>query len=105
MLQVLFAVEQQLQSYQEKKKKSTEKKRKAGKEQWKSLSTFDWLKRLKQKAGKFSIKKAVHFKHATFEPDKTKKWIKTMQDKEFLRSGSQMDEDSRNKTQESVTIY
>ena len=29
------------------------------KEQWKSLSKFDWLKRLKQKAGKVSIKSSA----------------------------------------------
>ena len=55
MLQVLFAVEQHLYSYQE--EKSTEKKRR--KRTMESLSKFDWLKGLKQKAGKFSIKSSA----------------------------------------------
>ena len=40
------------------------------------MEIFDWLKGLKKKAGKFSIKKkAVHLKHATFEtqePNRTR---------------------------------
>ena len=86
MLQVLFAVEQQLQSYEEEKKKHR-KKQKAGKEQWKSLSKFDWLKGLKQKAGKFSIKssasQACDICGRKAEEDKTKKkQTKTAQDQE-----------------------
>ena len=86
MLQVLFAVEMQLYSYQEEREKYR-KKQKAGKEQWKSLSKFDWLKGLKQKAGKYSIKssasQACDICGSKSEEDKTKKkWIKTAQDQE-----------------------
>ena len=55
MLQVVFAVEQ-LQSYQEEKKKAQEKNN-SGKITMESLSKFDWLKGLEKKGGKIQYKK------------------------------------------------
>ena len=82
MLQVLFAVENSFRVIRKKRKKHR-KKQKAGKEQWKSLSKFDWLKGLKQRAGKFSIKSSSMRHLWLKEPKRTRpKWIKTAQDKE-----------------------